>query len=69
MDESNKEMDTGSECEICGLPLDPDSQRLTCDVCEELFEPELKCDTCGRPFRSNLSSDDCDSCESSGLVE
>ena len=69
MDEDDKEIDTGIECDTCGTSLDPDSRGFTCKACEEAFEPELKCDTCGRPFRPNLSNDDCDRCESSGLVE
>ena len=69
MDEDDKEIDTGIECDYCGTPIDPDSRELICKACEESFEPELKCDTCGMPFRPNLSNDDCDKCESSGLVE
>lgn len=69
MEENDKEIRTGSECDTCGMPLDPDSLGFTCEACEESFEPELKCDTCGMPFRPNLSTDDCDSCESRGLVQ
>ena len=68
MDEDDKEIDTGIECDTCGTSLDPDSRGFTCKACEEAFEPELKCDTCGKPFFPNLSSDDCDRCINNGTV-
>ena len=67
VEEDGEEINTERECNVCGNLLYPDDQ-LTCEACEEAFEPELKCDTCGKPFFPNLSSDDCDRCINNGTV-